>query len=276
MLMVSEKLESILSKVQENRYRRSWYSTDRENVCVSRLQPLLEDLPILYWAGLTGRTTREIAFAAYLGLLLIAGAGTAFANGTEPGGLVAFDIPAQPLAAALNAYGAATGTEVFYKAALAVGRRSTAVKGTLSPHDALTILLSGTGYVSEATQGGMISIVAAPPEPASLADPPAINIGMFRPYFAVIQARLSRALCNTHDASAGSNQIVFKLWITAFGTITHVEMVTGSDDPAYNRTIVAGIEGLNLGKSPPADMPEPVIMAIYPPKAGEAPGCSGE
>ncbi len=225
------------------------------------------------WVCLTGRTTREIALVAYLGLQLIAGAGAAFADGTAPGGLMAFDIPAQPLADALNAYGAATGLEVFLKASLAAGYRSTAVKGRLSPEDALTLLLSGTGYISKVTGPNIISIVSVPAGPALPSVLPATNPRQYDLYFPLLQARLSQALCSSDAATPEGNQIVLMFWMTGLGTITHVEIITGSGDPARDRAIVAGMEGLSVGQPPPADMPQPLTMAIYPPQAGEASGC---
>jgi hypothetical protein len=43
---------------------------------------------------------------------------------------IQLDIPSQPLADALIAYGAATGLQVFYDGELAVGHSSATVKGT--------------------------------------------------------------------------------------------------------------------------------------------------
>src|ERR1700761_6711946 len=76
--------------------------------------------------------------------------------------LLAFKIPAQPLASALAAYGAATGFDVFYDADLADRQRSTEVVGTLSPSEALRILLIGSGYEARDTGRSALTIVRAP------------------------------------------------------------------------------------------------------------------
>lgn len=57
----------------------------------------------------------------------------------------AFNIPAQPLPAALDSFSRAAGWQVDYPPSLAQGKTSAAVTGTLSPTDALTRLLSGSG-----------------------------------------------------------------------------------------------------------------------------------
>ena len=49
----------------------------------------------------------------------------------EPRPIFAFDIPAQPLQAALEQYSNVTGGSVVYRAALTVGRRSAAVKESI-------------------------------------------------------------------------------------------------------------------------------------------------
>ena len=51
------------------------------------------------------------------------------------------------------AYGAATGLQVFYDGALAVGHRLTTLKGLFTPMTGLQTLLRGTGYVPQATSG---------------------------------------------------------------------------------------------------------------------------
>ena len=59
-----------------------------------------------------------------------------------------FNIPAEPLARALERYGDATGREVLYDTGLALDRRSAAVDGLLTPVEALATLLQGTGLAA--------------------------------------------------------------------------------------------------------------------------------
>ncbi|MEQ9557170.1 MAG: TonB-dependent receptor [Rhodospirillales bacterium] len=64
---------------------------------------------------------------------------------------VAFDIAAQPLGAAIDAFIAATGWQVGYTAEIARDRKSPGVTGSLTPTAALTRLLSGTGVTFRLT-----------------------------------------------------------------------------------------------------------------------------
>nr|WP_298098296.1 TonB-dependent receptor [uncultured Shinella sp.] len=59
-------------------------------------------------------------------------------------GTIAFDIPAQSLASALNAFGRQSGLQVSLAAATSRGVTSRAVKGSYTPEQALSALLEGT------------------------------------------------------------------------------------------------------------------------------------
>jgi hypothetical protein len=76
---------------------------------------------------------------------------------------MAFDIPVQPLAAAIETYAAATGLQVLYNAHLVAGRRSTELVGVLTPQAALQVLLKGSGLVVRYAAPGALVIVAPPP-----------------------------------------------------------------------------------------------------------------
>jgi hypothetical protein len=58
---------------------------------------------------------------------------------------LAFNIPSQPLGAALEVYARVSSREVLYDGALSEGRRSSLVDGVYTPEVALQILLAGTG-----------------------------------------------------------------------------------------------------------------------------------
>lgn len=75
-----------------------------------------------------------------------------------------FDIKAQPLAEALMAFGAQTGAIVMASSELTTGKTSKPVTGQLTPQEALTRMLHGTGLKYETSANGTILIVReAPP-----------------------------------------------------------------------------------------------------------------
>ncbi|PAM96970.1 hypothetical protein CJI59_37590, partial [Streptomyces sp. Alain-F2R5] len=73
-----------------------------------------------------------------------------------------FDIAAQPLVSALDAYSAATGLQVVYDATLAEGRRAQAVRGSMAADVALQLLLEDTGLVAVYAATNAFTIVPAP------------------------------------------------------------------------------------------------------------------
>jgi hypothetical protein len=188
-------------------------------------------------------------------------------------GLVTFDIAAQPLDSALESYGAATMVDVFYDSALAAGRWSAGVKGLMEPARALEILLHGTGYARRVTGPGVISIVPAAKPTVQQTIALKRSLDRYDPFFAILQKRLSRILCRDDHAEVRSGEIILKFWISASGVIARTEIIASGGDPERDNTIAKRVDGLDVGEPPPAGLPEPVIMAVFPPVEGEAPEC---
>jgi iron complex outermembrane recepter protein len=90
----------------------------------------------------------------------------AVASATEA---VSFQIPAQPLPAAINTFIRQSGWQISYSSALAAGKTSTAVSGSLTPSAALQRLVQGTG----------ITVRISGPGSAALVDPQAADAGGF-------------------------------------------------------------------------------------------------
>jgi hypothetical protein len=184
-------------------------------------------------------------------------------------GELQFDIPSQPLAAALRAYGKVSGLEVFYDGSLSIGRYSTAIKGSFKPMFGLKALLRGTGYVARTTEiVNTVTIVSAPP-----IAPLHATFDRYQPYFAVLQARLSETLCNNDESSPNGEEVTLRFWLDPSGVIANAELLDSDESEAQRRAITSKIQGLQIGKAPPAGLPQPLTMVIYPPSAGEATGC---
>lgn len=74
-----------------------------------------------------------------------------------------FDIKAQPLSEALMAFGAQTGAIVMASSELTTGKISEPVTGQLTPREALTRILQGTGLKFQTSPNGTIVIVRTSP-----------------------------------------------------------------------------------------------------------------
>ncbi len=112
-------------------------------------------------------TTRTRRFTAALMTCTAVGLSAAYAL-TTPGtahavevaedSRVAFDIAAQPLGAAIDAFIAATGWQVGYAAEVTRDRKSPGVTGSLTPTAALTRLLTGTGVTFRLTGARTVAL----------------------------------------------------------------------------------------------------------------------
>ncbi|MEI3852774.1 MULTISPECIES: TonB-dependent receptor [unclassified Ensifer] len=115
-------------------------------------------------AGYSHAGLRLLTTTAIVGLSSLAFMPLSVASAQETTSRVStartFNIPSQPLARALNAFGRQSGQQVTLAAATSEGIRSTAVNGTLEPQQALAQLLSGTG-ISYRVSGGTALIGSA-------------------------------------------------------------------------------------------------------------------
>lgn len=106
--------------------------------------------------------TRLLLTTSMLGcaVLVPAGAGaqqTAPATAAETR---AFAIPAQPLAAAIDAFIGASGWQISYSSALVAGKSSTAVSGRMTAEEALRRLVSGNGISVRISAPGSAALFA--------------------------------------------------------------------------------------------------------------------
>lgn len=178
---------------------------------------------------------------------------------------IQFDIPSQPLASALREYSKTAGLDVFYDGSLAVDRRSAAVRGTFTPLHGLQAVLAGTGYVPRGTEiANTVTIVSAPP-----VEPLRATFDRYQPYFAALQARLSEALCNDDGTVLHGKEIRLKFWLDPSGAVSNAELIDMDRNNSRWSGIAPKIRGLQIRMAPPAGLPQPVTMVIYPPSTEE-------
>lgn len=231
----------------------------------------LTNLPRL-WVHSSLLKTRTVVLTGCLAFGAIATGLCASAAQPKTGSreVVTFNIPSQPLADALVAYGAATGLEVYYDGTLAVGRRSAALDGSFMPMHGLEILLDGTGFWPRATAPDSFTLISLQRAelPARL---PESLLRQHEPFFSALQAGIAAALCDT-DADQ-VKQIIFSFWITGTGAIYGARLL-GSEQSASGARLVERVNKVNIGRPSPADVPQPITMAVYPPSGEGVSGCS--
>src|SRR5262249_39789865 len=145
---------------------------------------------------------------------------------------ISFQIPAQPLASALQAYGQKAGVQILYESNSAAGRTSVAVEGSFSREDALKRLLAGTGLGVQYT-GPPALILALPsaatsdqPPPSPFATPDLLlgelhvrassegeDADQFHDYAESIRSDVQKALQHNARTRGGDYRATLDLWI---------------------------------------------------------------
>jgi TonB family protein len=187
-------------------------------------------------------------------------------------GPILFDIPAQPLDQALDAFGAVSGLQIFYENASTSGRRSTAVHGTFDRQVALRILLQGSGLAARVIATGTISVAKLGDADAAPANGSAE--AAYLPYYGRLQADVMKMLCGKTETRPGKYHIALQYWIDARGRIASLTLIGSSGNHERDSAIMAAVKALSL--PPPGDMPQPVTMAIEPVQPDGCPSADAE
>ena len=183
-----------------------------------------------------------------------------------------FDLPAQPLAAALAQYAAVSGRSVMFIDEWVAGRTSAPVRGRHAPHAALRALLAGTGFTADDVDTQLsgafiLKRVAAASGVASTAGSP-------RGYDAMVQARVWDALCADLRTAPGHYRAILQLQVTESGRISQARLVSSSGDPARDAAMLAALAPLKMDRPPPVDLALPLTLAILPHDVLPGPRCA--
>jgi secretin/TonB-like protein len=190
---------------------------------------------------------------------------------------IAFDIPAQGLAQALELYGNVTGWEVLYNSNLAVGRRSSAIQGNFTPEVALARLLAGSGVTAQLTDEKSVVLVpnlATPPSVAGAASDTPASARLS--YFGLIQDSMRTALCADGGTRAGRYRIAAQFWIGATGNVVRYQRLGSTGEPETDRQIDRRLRYLRIGSSPPEGFAEPVTILVVPQAPDVTLGCTSD
>jgi len=184
---------------------------------------------------------------------------------------LAFDIPAQPLASALDAYSVAAHRDVLYNGQLAVGRRSAAVRGRFAPEAALRLLLEGTGLAPRYVAADAFVLVESelPPAPANAA---AADV-VYR-YYGRIQASLKQAFCASRRLMPDTHHVAVGFRIGPSGAVFKAELLGSTGDRALDDEIGGTVRSLVIGAPPPPGFAQPVILVLEPPSQNAMRDCN--
>jgi hypothetical protein len=189
---------------------------------------------------------------------------------------IRFDLPAQPLAEALQAYGRVAELSVMAQTELLNGRVSAPVNGMYPVREALQRLLAGTGLEARFSGDNEAIIVplpqqeqeAAPPPPSVMIPWSAIDGAMsgngFDAYNAMVQTRLTEALCASAETRPGSYRLVLQMRIGDEGKVVAAKLVGSTGDATRDAAIAQAMQTLVLDAAPPDGLPQPVTILLRP------------
>jgi hypothetical protein len=182
-----------------------------------------------------------------------------------------FDIPEQPLDAALEAYIQVTGLQVLYQSALVMSRSSTAVRGQFTSEKAIERLLAGTNLVARYTAEGAFTI--GPPASAQDDAPIGRKIVDYDLFLGRAQQRIVASLCRNAITRPGNYRAVLQFSIGPAGLVDGALLLGSTGDEARDRLVPNLLRGMAIGQAPPPAMPQPVTMLIAPRGAEFADEC---
>jgi hypothetical protein len=251
------------------------------NVSANALAAILMTLPLRQ-----ARPRRAMAALGKTITLLAVCIGISVAFGEEKTssiGLVSLHIPEQPLIDALHLYSRQTGVQVMFETASALGYRSKAVEGELSPEAALRTLLADTDLKIRYSRSSAVTLA-----PASVPDPdeppgallPSADMALdtlhvsggaadaadhsrLGDYIGAVQSDIQKALKSISRNRRGDYRVAVKLWVASSSRIIERAELDGSTgDRDRDSTIADALRGMTLSQQSPPNMPRPIRFMI--------------
>ncbi|MEW6438316.1 MAG: secretin and TonB N-terminal domain-containing protein [Pseudomonadota bacterium] len=184
---------------------------------------------------------------------------------------VSFDIPSQPLSAALETYARLSGREVLYNGALTIGRRSNSLKGFYAPAEALRILLVGTELSAQFEDADFFVLT-----PPSLAErqAEARRLIIQTRYYGHLQTTLKSAFCNNRDVLPGNYRLAARLWIAPSGEVQQAKRLASTGDARRDNDLDQILRRIKFGTPPPDGVGQPITILIMPNSPGVRQACA--
>ncbi|QOT82002.1 TonB C-terminal domain-containing protein [Cupriavidus basilensis] len=187
-----------------------------------------------------------------------------------------FDIPAQPLDAALNRYADVTGHPALFPSDIVEGRVSSAVRGRYSAEASMRLLLDGTGLVADKRNSGLgqTFVLKKADEKAGGQRGGMAALFSAQGYAGLAQARIWQALCSDTRTAPGSYSALLRFHLDADGSIQGERLLGSSGDARRDSALLDALRRVHIERSaPPAIAHQPLIMVIRPTDPAAGPQC---
>lgn len=189
-----------------------------------------------------------------------------------------FDIPAQPLGAALNAYADITGRPVLVPSETLGRRVSAPVRGRHTAAAALQILLEGSGLVADRRSSPLGETFVLKAEGTAATETPQSGMAALfgeEGYAGLLQARVWQALCADSRSRPGEYSAVLRFELDAGGRVGGTRLIGSSGDARRDAALLHTLRAVRIERAPPpAIVRQPLTIRIAPQGPGVGPRCA--
>ena len=186
------------------------------------------------------------------------------------GDLRFFDIPALPLAEALQRFTASTGHSGLYDSRLTKGRRSSSVVGNYTAESALRLLLRDSGL--QARYGSPDTFIIAA-EALAAALQPAQALAARKRFYGKLQVAMRALLCGDPAVRPGHYRAAISLCFGDAGQVRRVRLLDSTGSPQRDALLAQRLERLRLDEPAPPGVNQPVTFVIRPQAAAAEGDC---
>lgn len=188
-----------------------------------------------------------------------------------------FDIPAQPLAMALERFARITRLSIIVSSDMVRTLTSSPLRGTYPAESALRQLLQGSGLTAEAHDAGAAEKTYLLKEADRAAAPAGTSVAADqKAYSGLVQSRIWRALCADPRTVPGAYRLLFQFEVSAAGDLDAVRLLVSTGDERRDAGVLHALRQVQVGPPPPAFARQPVVMSLLPDSAGAALQCTQE
>lgn len=191
-----------------------------------------------------------------------------------------FNIPAQDLDVALDAFSRQSGIVGVYDGRMVAHQVSSAVRGMLKPEDALGALLTGTGLAAEFTSRASFIVVYRDKATALAGNSVAIGYAALasqdsaqRRFSGLLQQTIEGALCSDALTRAGDYRAALSFRVDPNGAVRRMRLLSSTGDARRDAVIVAVAGQISVSEAPPAHMSQPFAMVVLARQSGATLDC---
>ncbi len=204
----------------------------------------------------------RLAYSALFGIAVTGYPPVAAQQISSKANQIEFDIPAQPLIEALEAFSASSGYQVLVADPAAAAFRSSSIKGLLLPRDALIGIVAATGLKIRYTATTSVILVpdrsTASTQFTSTDGLAAVEKTQFD---GALQGAVLRALCRDAGLRRGNYRLALDIWVRSSGQVDRVELLGSTGSVYLDDRIITTLRSV-VSSPPVRGLTQPTTMLI--------------